>query len=103
MQPLLLAPLVMAFRMAHGQRPNASGRAESERMVSEKIAATHEGVVMAAAELARINIEFALTLMGGDAHGASRVARRAPTRIASAAARPGVRRVRRNARRLLGA
>jgi hypothetical protein len=113
MQPLLLAPLVMAmrmpvlaleaFRMAHGQSPNPSGRAESERMVSEKIVAARQGVVMATAELARINIEFAITLMGGDPHGAGRVMRRAPARIARAAARPGARRVRRNARRLLGA
>lgn len=112
MQPFFLAPLVMAmrlpvialetFRMMHGRAPTDGARPESERMVTEKIAAMQEGAVEAMAELARANLEITLRFMGGDAHGASHAAHGVGRRVARAAAAPAAKRVRRNARRLMG-
>ncbi|MCA1999619.1 MAG: hypothetical protein LDL25_07500, partial [Hyphomicrobiales bacterium] len=104
----LLVPLVVAarlpilaaeaFRLAQG-RPAASGTMpEASRMVAEKFAAAQEGSAAALAELTRLNLEMTLRLLRGDSHGVARLANGAPMRFARAALRPGLRRVRGNAR-----
>jgi hypothetical protein len=109
---LLLVPFVVAarlpilaaeaFHLAWGGPASSSAMPESGRMVVEKLAAAREGSSAALNEFTRLNLEMALQLMRGDPQSAAFLANGAPMRLAQAALRPGLRRVRSNARRLLG-
>lgn len=88
-----------ARRMAQGQSA-ATGRAESERMVTEKIEALNEGILQAAIATVTLNIQLGFMMMTGNAAGFLRLARTGPARISSAATAPAGKRMRSNARRL---
>lgn len=109
MKDFWLAPFVVALRMpilakeAHRMatgRPAANGRAESERMVTEKIDAVNEGMLEASVETVRLQMELGMMMMTGNAAGFVRLAQAGPQRIAAAASAPGSKTVRSNARRL---
>jgi hypothetical protein len=104
-----LAPFVVALRMpllakeaqAHVLGGGRTGRRkESERMVTEKIAAVNEGVMMASLEAMRINTEIGLMAMRGEFGGISKVLRNGADRISDAASAPAEKRMRSNIRRL---
>lgn len=109
MKDFWLAPFVVALRMpilareaqrmAIGQ-PASKGRAESERMVTEKIDAVNEGMRGACVETTRVQMELGMMMLTGNAAGFVRVAQAGPHRIAAAASAPGSKTVRSNARRL---
>lgn len=103
-----LAPFVVALRMpalareaqAFSLGKGGRRRRESERMVTEKIAAANEGAMLAGLEAMRINTEIGLMAMRGEFDGIGRVLRGSPARIADAAGQPAERRMRSNLRRL---
>lgn len=109
MKDYFLATAVMARRMpilvqeaqrlAQGQVA-ATGRAESERMVTEKIEALNEGFLHAAVEAVTLNFELGFMAMTGNAAGFMRLAQAGPNRISVAATAPAGKRMRSNARRL---
>jgi hypothetical protein len=76
------------------------GRRESERMVSEKVAALSEGMVEASFAAMKLNMLGSVMLMTGDAAGLARLARQTPNDLAKAFTGPGRKRLRANARRL---
>ncbi len=104
-----LAPRVVALRMpllareaermARGQIA-APGRQESERMVTEKIVAVHEGLLQASVEFARVHMELGFMALRGDFFGMIQLSQAGPQRVAEAAAEPSHARVRHNIRRL---
>jgi hypothetical protein len=107
----LLAPLVVALRvpvlMQEAQRMVLGGVSsdsspEARRMVAEKIAAVNEGVLQAAVEISRVNMELGMLALQGNAVRFLFLAHRGPHRVAAAASSPSGKRVRSNARRLSG-
>lgn len=76
------------------------GRRESERMVSEKVAALGEGMIEATFAAAHLNVLGGMMMMMGDAAGLARLAQQAPGKITDAFTAPGRKRLRANARRL---
>jgi len=109
MKEFWLAPFVIALRMpvlareahhmATGRMPLGK-RAESERMVTEKIVALNEGMLLACIEITRVQLELGFLAVTGNSTGFLRVAQAVPRRIAAAAAGPGGKRVRSNMTRL---
>lgn len=109
MEEFWLAPFVVALRvpvLAKEAHHIATGRmalgrrVEAERMVTEKIAAMNEGMLLAGLELARVQMELGFLALTGNSAGFFRLAQAAPHRIAKAAAGPGGKRVRSNVTRL---
>jgi len=105
-----LAPLVIAKRIpvvadelvkTAAGNPPVKGRSETERMVTEKIAALAEGIFHANVEALKLQFEFGITAATGNLPGTMRLAREAPIRIAKAALGPGRKKVRANAKRLV--
>lgn len=109
MDEFWLAPFVVALRMpvlakeAHHMatgRMSLGKRAESERMVTEKIVAMNEGMLLACVEITQLQMELGFLAMTGNSNGFMRVAQAVPHRIAAAAAGPGGKRMRSNMARL---
>jgi len=78
----------------------STDRRESERMVSEKMAALSEGILEASREAARLHFSGVAMLMGGDAFGLARLNESAPKRLAEAFTAPGHKALAENAKRL---
>ena len=78
----------------------SSDRRESERMVSEKMAALRDGVVEASLEAVRLHVSGFAMMIGGDAFGLARLNESAPKRLAEAFTAPGHKTLADNARRL---
>lgn len=103
-----MAPFVVAMRLpllAREAQGLAKGRVparlpESERMVTEKLVAAQEGLLLAGLEMARMNMEFGFLVVRGDAKGVEKLARDWPNRVAKAMSAPAGRRLRSNFRRL---
>ncbi|CAN1570996.1 hypothetical protein MCEMSEM23_03237 [Rhabdaerophilaceae bacterium] len=102
-----LVPFVIASRLPRiaeeardlslGRRP--AGRFEAERMVTEKLAATHNGLMAAGVESMVIGIEIATKSAFGDVSSAQRLMVGAPARVAAAATAPAQNTMKANARR----
>lgn len=99
---LFLAPLVISQRMpllwleSIGLAP--SGPRESERMVTEKVDALHEGLLAAQHEMVMASLEIGTALWMG--HSPVAAAIRGTKRAAHAAMEPSERRMRGNLKRL---
>jgi hypothetical protein len=76
------------------------GRRESERMVSEKMAALSEGFVEASFAAARLQMEGAMMLMRGDVAGFARLSNSVPDKLTKAFTAPGHKTLAANAKRL---
>lgn len=79
---------------------NKPGRPESERMVSEKVAALGEGMVEASFKAGQIGLEWGMAAFFGDTFRMARLSNAAPKRLAHAFTGPGRKRMTANAKRL---
>lgn len=102
MEDFLLAPLVVAARMPllwlEMVGLGGPGRRESERMVTEKVAAFQQGFIAAQVELLKASFAVSDALARGASPAPAMV--RASRRIQAVATRPASRLMRANAKRL---
>ena len=104
----LLAPFIIAQRMERfsrpsrptdGAGPSLAAAVEAQRMVIEKVAAFHMGVLASSTETLRATSRMTNRLMRGDTIGAGMEAAKAPRKIVSAGLSPTRKALRANARR----
>jgi hypothetical protein len=104
----LLAPFIVARRMEQMTRPHKPGdgagpqlaaAVETQRMIVEKVAAFHMGMLAGSTEVLRATSRVTSRLMQGDALGAGFEAAGAPEKIVTAGLSPTRKTLRANARR----
>lgn len=102
---LMFAPAVVWARMPilwyEAMNPDPSRRIETNRMVAEKIAATHEGMVATQMAMATAAFDMGMSMLGGASPQTA--TERAARKVMRAGLAPAARRVKANARRLTGA
>jgi hypothetical protein len=101
---LWLAPMVVAARMPilwfEAMSPNSSRRKETNLMVAEKMAAAQEGMIAAQAALGKAMVDNMTSVMLGKMP--TETVRSTANAMMRAGLKPTAKRVRANAKRLMG-